>query len=929
MKHAIIRNRGWLFLPSRAISTFLFLVYMCTQQCVVHSKVAGLDFGGEYFKVALVKPGKPFEIVTNVHSKRKTETMVAFDGEERLYGADADTIGVRRPHTGYAQIRRFLGSSLDQYGIVSLILEEYYPYSLSTNEKRGSIHIKHEDEKHYHAEEVVAMVFSHVRQITDVFAETDVKDYVITVPEYYTQAQRQAVLDAAELAGLRVLSLINENTAAALQLCIHTTLEPDTPKRVIFYNQGSTSLQVTIAELFSYVVPVGSSSNKTIIGFKVLSKAWNQHLGSSQIDLRLAEHFAREFNEKVLHNKQDVRSLPKVMAKLRAQAKKTKIVLSANEEIPVVMQSLLEDYDLRTTVTRTLLEELCKDLFDQALGPVHEALEKANLTRQDIHEVELIGGGVRVPKVQRLLKEFFNVPELGAHLNGDEAMALGAAFRAANLSNSFRVRPIQMTDTASYGIGATLADVNAEDGKDSSWTKHAPLFTTAHRLGARKAVSLTHTRDMFCTFRYDQSVALPEGVSVFIGRYSISGIEAFYEQHLEKYLGDPKVTLTFLLDSSGIVSIAKAEVSLEEEYQIEVEVPVKKETSTATEDAAEKPKDEADLTEKAEDAETVEKAEKVEEEKVEKVMETRKRTIRSALKVELVEERLGEKRKIGMSILPMSASQKIASVEMLREMDSADNKRKADLDAKNRLEAFVYSARDTLESDDEVIRQVTLPEQVTTVLAQLEAAEEWLYEDGDKAEASEYDAKRSDMKTKLDEILFRVSEKTDFPNAIEDAKRLALSMKAKLSDYAETRPWINEQEQSDARARVEELETYVEDAMAKQKEHPPHETPLFTSANVKKQMQQVKKLIDKLAKKQKPKPVKEANATESASKDGEQVESETEIKTESEMETEIKTESEMETEIKTENETEMETHSETESENESKTEENADGHEDL
>ncbi|CCI45987.1 unnamed protein product [Albugo candida] len=939
MKRTTTHSRGWLTSPTRAISAFLFLLHSCSQQCVVHAKVAGLDFGGEYFKVALVKPGTPFEIVTNVHSKRKTETMVAFDGEERIYGADADTIGVRRPHTGYAQIRRFLGSSLDHPGVLSLVTQEYFPYTLKLNEKRGTIHLEHEIEQLYHAEEVVAMVFSHVRQITDVFAESDVKDYVITVPDYYTQAQRQAVLDAAEISGLRVLSLINENTAAALQLCIHTSMEPNERKRVMFYNLGSTSLQVSIAEFYSYVVPVGSSSNKTVIGFSVLSKAWDEHLGSSKIDLRLAEYLARVFNEQVLHNKQDVRTLPKVMAKLRAQAKKTKIVLSANEEIPVVMQSLLDDYDLRTVVTRTLLEEISKDLLDQVLGPVEEALRKANLTRGDIQDVELIGGGVRMPKVQSLLKEFFNVQELGAHLNGDEAMALGAAFRAANLSNSFRVRPIHMTDISTYAIGARLADIHLEDEKESTWAKHAPLFTTAHRLGARKAVSLTHARDMTCTFHYNEPSSLPKGVSTHIGKFSITGIKDFYTQHLEKNLGEPKVSLTFSLDSSGIVSIIKAEATLEEEYEVEVEVPVEKkeETQSATTDAdADAVKEKIDSTEEKtgdadkteeKDANVEEKVEKEEEkveEKVEKVMQKRKRTLRSALSVKLVEERLGENNAI-MSILPMSSSDKSDSIKLLREMEAADNKRKANLDAKNRLEAFVYSARDSLESDQDAISQVTLPEQVNAILIKLEAAEEWLYEDGDKAEASEYQAKLSEIETELDAILFRVSEKTDFPSIIEDAKKLALSMKAKLSDWAEMRPWITEQEQSDARARVEELETYLEEAVTKQKDHPPHEPPLVTSANVKKQMQQVKRLIDRLAKKPKPKPVKDVNATETASKEGEA--GETEVKTETETETETGTEAGTETEAGAEKE--AGTENEAESESESKPEGTVDGHEDL
>ncbi|RLN93540.1 hypothetical protein BBJ28_00014844, partial [Nothophytophthora sp. Chile5] len=135
---------------------------------LVEAIVAGVDFGGEFFKIALVKPGTPFEIVTNVHSKRKTETMVAFDGDERLYGADAATVGVRRPQTAYSQIRRFLGTTLDDPQVVALLEEEHFPYELVPNVTRGgTISLKHGDTQQFHAEELVAMVFTHARQITD------------------------------------------------------------------------------------------------------------------------------------------------------------------------------------------------------------------------------------------------------------------------------------------------------------------------------------------------------------------------------------------------------------------------------------------------------------------------------------------------------------------------------------------------------------------------------------------------------------------------------------------------------------------------------------------------------------------------------------------------------------------------------------------
>ncbi|KUF75735.1 Heat shock 70 kDa protein 17 [Phytophthora nicotianae] len=836
---------------------------------MVEAIVAGVDFGGEFFKVALVKPGTPFEIVTNVHSKRKTETMVAFDGDERLYGADAATVGVRRPQTAYAQIRRLLGTTLSDPQVSSLLDEEHFPYELVQNATRGgTISLKHGKDRTFHAEELVAMVFAHARQITDTFAEAAVKDWVLTVPAFFSQAQRQAMLDAAEISGVRVLSLINENTAAALQLAVHASYDPeDKPKKILFYNMGSTSLQVSIAEFSSQVVPDGFKKNKTISTFQTISNAWDESLGGSKFDLRLAEHLAKEFSEKI---GEDIRKVPRPMAKIRAQAKKTKTVLSANEEIPVVMQSLYNDIDFFTSMTRSKLEELSSDLFDRTLKPVEVALEKAGLTAADIDEIEIIGGGVRMPKIQQQLTEFFDGKDLGVHLNGDEAMALGAAFRAANLSNSFRVRQVGMTDIASYPIGVRLVDLSATEPTDSNnddevetkqWMKRAALFSESHRLGLRKSVSFSHSKDVSCTFRYDKPSMLPAGVSVQIAKFNITGVEKFAARMAEKNLGEPKVTLSFELDSNGIAQIAKAEATLEEE--VEVEVVVKKEKKskkTKKEDSS------ADSSEAGDEEEA--------EEKPETRMEKQIKTHREKLTVVRAHETREPEE--GMSVLSMSEAVKKESMRMLNEMEKADNKRRADLEAKNNLETFIYKAHDALSAQESDIKQVTVPEQIESLQTKLDETEEWLYDDGDKVEAAEYKKKMDSLDSDLSAILFRVAELKELPIAINTAQEYAFSTRELMTEWSTSKPQVTDEERSDVLEKIDELEAWLTESEASQKAAPKYEKPVVTSADVAKKVQGVKKFVAVLAKRPKPQPVKtDKNDTE---KDDSKTEEETSSK---------------------------------------------------
>jgi hypoxia up-regulated 1 len=833
---------------------------------LVQAIVAGVDFGGEFFKIALVKPGTPFEIVTNVHSKRKTETMVAFDGDERLYGADAATVGVRRPQTAYSQIRRLLGATPSAPQVTALLDEDHFPYELVQNASRGgTVSLKHGKSQTFHAEELVAMVFAHARQITNTFAEAPVQDWVLTVPAFFSQAQRQALLDAAEISGVRVLSLINENTAAALQLAVHASYDPeDKPKRILFYNLGSTSLQVSIAEFSSQVVPDGFKKNKTISTFQMVSNAWDEALGGARFDLRLAEHLAAEFSDKV---GEDIRKVPRPMAKIRAQAKKTKIVLSANEEIPVVMQSLYKDIDFFTSMSRSKLEELSADLFERTLKPVEVALEKAGLTAADIDEIELVGGGVRMPRIQQQLAEFFDGKDLGVHLNGDEAMALGAAFRAANLSNSFRVRQVGMTDIASYPIGVRLVDLSVAEPKDSDnnddevetkqWMKRAALFSESHRLGLRKSVSFSHSSDVSCTFRYDKPSMLPAGVSVQIAKFNVTGVEKFVERMAAKDLGEPKVTLSFELDSNGIAQIAKAEATLEEEVEVEVEVKKEKKSKTAD-------KSSADSSEAGDEDDAEQEDEPV---------ETRKEMQTKTHREKLVVVRAYETHEPeeGMSVLPMSESVKKESMRMLTEMEKADNQRRANLEAKNSLETYIYKAHDALAAQEGQIKQVTVPEQVESLQAKLEETEEWLYDDGDKVDAAEYKKKMDSLDSELSAILFRVAELKELPIAINTAQEYAFSTRELMNEWSTSKPQVTEEERSDVVEKLDEIEAWLAESEASQKAAPQHEKPVVTSTDVAKKVQGVKKFVAVLAKRPKPQPVK----TDKNDTDGSTAEEET------------------------------------------------------
>lgn len=392
------------------------------------------------------------------------------------------------------------------------------------------------------------MVLAHAKDITVAFGGPSVslvRDCVLTVPCYYTQHERQALLDAATLAELNVLALIDENTAAALHYGMDR-VEPE-PQNVLFYNMGGSALQVSIITFFSYEHKDGKYGKARTVGaFEVKGKGWDASLGGEAFDARLVDYMADEFNrqwnaKRADGQQKDVRAFARSMTKIRIQANKVKHVLSANNDIPVFIDSLQDDVSLQMHVNRAEFEQMSHDLLLRSVKPIEQALKAAGMTVDDIHSVELIGGGMRIPKVQEEIDSYFGSKlSLGMHINSDESMALGAAFHGANVSTAFRVRHVGMTDVSPFPIAVTLENAPPSDGGKSgghgglfgigkkkkekydddkgdateeAWQKHASLFKSFGKVGIKKTIAFTHDRDVQCSLDYVESEYLPQGTA--------------------------------------------------------------------------------------------------------------------------------------------------------------------------------------------------------------------------------------------------------------------------------------------------------------------------------------------------------------------------------------------------------------------------------
>mmetsp|Transcript_14708 Transcript_14708/g.16217 ORF Transcript_14708/g.16217 Transcript_14708/m.16217 type:complete len:932 (-) Transcript_14708:46-2841(-) len=876
----------------------LFLASAAATVAFVEAKaILGVDLGSLYMKVALVQRNAPLEIVTNLHSKRKTENMILFDSGTRFYGADASSLLARKPLKTPSGMSVMLGRH-DAHPNVQILAERHYPLTPAYNETRFGTSLS-VDGTEFTPEELVAMVLTHAKDITiQSHSQASVKDVVLTVPSFATQHERRALLDAALLADLNVLSLIDENTASALNFGMDK-VETE-PQVVIFYNMGASALQVSIVRYLSYPHKDSKyAKEKTVGGFEILSKAWDSTLGGLSFDHKLVDFMAEEFNAQ-LGDGSDVRTNARALTKLRLQANKVKHVLSANTDFPIYIDGLWKDTSYSSHISRAKLEELCHEELERAVKPIHSALERAGLTLDDVHSIEMLGGGMRIPRIQEEILKTLDgkIDVLGMHINSDESMALGAAFHGANISTAFRVRHVGMADVNPFPVSIDLKSLEEEaeevDGEEGPWSKHATMFKAFGKVGVKKTIAFTHDKDVHCAIDYEEdSETLPSGTELAIERYNITGVEAFAKEMEEKGLGKPKVSLQFELSSSGITQLIKAEAAVEETYTVEEEVEIEeeeeeakdgeetKEEAAATTESDEKKQEAAAEEEKKEEETTTDDAEATDAEAVkegddtEKANETKPEPKKKKTKMVEKEKKRMHKRPLNVvtyhvgQVQPYNDEIMAESSKKLMELAQKDKDRMMLEEARNKVESYIYEIKNKLSDYEDDIAKISTEEQREALRKAAENAEEWMYDDGYNADLPTMEDKYLELSGPAEKVWFRMAEMTARPEAIKELKTKLGKVGDLMTKWETTMPQVTEEERAEVLALVEDVNKWItENEEAQSKADPTAEEPAFVSADVPLQTKSIEKLVSKLSKKPKPKPAKkEENETKSEGDD--------------------------------------------------------------
>ncbi|PCH43121.1 actin-like ATPase domain-containing protein [Wolfiporia cocos MD-104 SS10] len=823
-----------------------------------YASVLAIDYGADWIKASLMKPGVPFDVLLNKDSKRKIQSSIGWKQADRLFGTDAASIAGRFPLDSFSSIKFLQAVPYDSDAV------SFYK-SISSAEvvenERGTVSLRRSDGTEWSVEELIAMKFAYVKQLAEDAAGEPVHDVIVTVPPYYTQFERDAVVDAIEIAGLRTLALINDGTAVAVNYAMTRTFSQ--PEYHVIYDAGASAIRASVVGFASVAGDTKPKSlTKDALQITVAGVGYDRTIGGTELDRRLREIMIEDFNRK---HKRDIRKDKRGMAKLWKEAGRVKAILSANADAMATVESVAFDIDYRSKITRADFEVACADLKGEFTRPIFDALANAGITLNDVTSVILSGGASRTPMIQAALKAAVG-DKIAMNVNADEAAVLGAALHGASLSRQFKTKDIKVTDIGAYDIQVSYpAEAKSSNSNAKPRTINTLVLPSGSKTGSRKTLTFKRSDDFSVKLAYKAQPAPCVYFPAEILQVDIVGVAEAIKNITEAGAIDPVVKATVMLSESGFSSVR--DVVVFGEFKDDTLTGRLKGFFGGGSSSSEE-----QITEGAEGVVGEEQAAfsaPVASPSTAASTKGKNETIALDVQVKF------------SSIQPMSVPDKRKARSRLAAVDSEEAAKQRREEAHNTLEGYMYKLRDLLDElrpDTPFVKCSQEPER-KRIAEKLKETFTWLSEHGEDADTKALVDKRTALEALEYPIVHRYKEIEEFPRALNNSQmwnwsarmfiteaRKNLTMEAQGGLPAK----YTEEEVVALEQTLIEHETWLNEWVEKQKRVKMNEDPVILSGEMRARAKTLENQLQKLMRKKTPKAKKSTSASSTASSASEQ-----------------------------------------------------------
>lgn len=757
--------------------------------------VIGIDFGNESCYVAAAKAGG-IETLANDYSLRATPSCVAFAGKKRVLGVAAKNQMVTNMKNTISGFKRLIGRKCNDPHVQNELSTIPYRVEQRSNGDIG-IKVNYLDQDHiFSVEQITAMLLTKLKETSTTALQAQVKDCVIAVPIYFTNAERKALLDAATIAGLNVLRLMNETTATALSYGFYKQdLPEDKPRNVIFIDCGHASLQVSACAF-------------TKGKLKMIASSWDQ-IGGRDFDYLLADYFAKEFQDKYKIN---AKTNARAYLRLLTEVEKVKKQMSANStKLPLNIECFMEEIDVHSSIQRTTMEELCSHLLTRVDQTLRKCLKESKLTLDEIHSVEIVGGSSRIPAIKTLIEKVFGKPA-STTLNQDESVSRGAALQCAIMSPAVRVREFSVTDIQNYSIKVSW------DGEGGGQSGEMEVFPTFHAAPFSRLLTLYRKEPFSMQVSYAEPIPYPDNI---IGKWYINDVKPNEKGEAQE------VKVKIRINHHGIVLISSA--SLIEKKDVDNEGG----------------SDEKEGSELSQEQQTGEPMDVGQEGPNDANQKDKKKKSSKVIELGL------DAKTHGYS--PSELSHFLAEEIKMLENDEQEKER---VDARNALEEYVYDMREKLQEDGPLASYVSDGDRVN-ICKQLQDLENWLYEEGEDCDRDTYEKKLSGLHSQTDPIKSRHHEYEGQPSAFDELSHLVQMARKYINEYRNGSPkfdHLTETEILNVSEAADKAEKWLEDARSKVVRTPKTANPPVAIEDIRREWMSFNSYVNSIVNRPKPKP---------------------------------------------------------------------------